>query len=229
MYEELNYISHNEIAEHKTYERDSKGNVVVAYKHYQDGEKDTIKFERDHEGRLIEKVTIDSYNEEESREKIQYEGDKVVQRKISEYDELVLEENFKYDEKGNLMEHSKWSVEEEDARYVHLYNPDRTINKVLKYNLKEELISKAEYKYSGDQLIQILEESGYGKTITEIEYDDQGNAITQTEKNARNEVNNIAKRKYNENNDITETEVFIDLHGKGINQNYMLKYTYEYF
>ena len=229
LYEEMNYISDDELAEHKTYERDKKGNVVNAFKHYQDGDKDTIKYLRDESGKLLEKITIDSFNEEEAREVIEYKNDKVSSRKIFEYDELVLEESYDYNDNGNMIEHNKWSIEQEDAKFLTIYNPNGTIKKALRHNSKDELISKAEYTYNEDRLTCIEEESQYGKNKTVIEYDEGGNPIVQTERNNKNEINNIAKRKYNENNDITETEVFIDFHGRGINQKYLLKYSYEYF
>lgn len=226
--EELSYLSEDDIAEHKTYERDEKGNVVHIFKHYQDGEKDTIKFIRNDAGKIIEKITIDSYNEEEAREIIEYKDDKIISRKEYEYDEIVLDEGFKYGEEGKIIEHTKWTNEDEESKYVNLYNEDGNIEQALKYDLKDKIISKAEYKYEGNNLIEIIEESKYGKNITRIEHDEKGNAIKQIEENGTGKINNKATRKFNEHNDVIETEVFIDLHGKGVNQNYVLKYEYEY-
>ena len=226
--EERFYLSENEVAEHKTYERDDKGNVINIYKHYQDGEKDTIHFIRDESGKLVEKITIDSYNEEEAREIIEYAGDKVKSRKEYEYDELVMEEEFEYSDKGKLVEHVKWSHEDENSRFINKYNEEGQIFKALKYNLKDKLISKAEYIYKEDKLMEIAEESPYGKIITRFEYDEKGNPVKQTEENGMGKINNRAIRIFNEHGDVVETEVFIDFHGKGINQHYKIKYENEY-
>ena len=226
--EEMSYLSEEEIAEHKTYERDEKGSVIKIFKHYQDGEKDTINFIRDDAGKIIEKITIDSYNEEEAREIIEYDNDKVVSRKEYEYDELVMEEHFVYNDKGTLSEHTKWSHEDENSKFKNVYNEEGQIYQALKYNLQDKLISKAEYIYQGDNLVEIIEESPYGKSITRIEYDEKGNPVKQTEENGAGKINNRAIRTFNEHNDVAETEVFIDFHGKGINQHYKIKYEYEY-
>ncbi|MEZ5083812.1 MAG: hypothetical protein R2750_10235 [Bacteroidales bacterium] len=226
--EELSYLTEDEIAEHKTYERDEKGNVVKIFKHYQDGEKDTINFIRDQAGKILEKITIDSYNEEEAREIIEYAGEKVISRKEYEYDELVVEESYKYNEKGVLIELTRWTHEDEDSKYKNIYDDEGNIYKALKYNLKDKLISKAEYFYKDGKLAEIAEESPYGKNITRFNYDEAGNVVLQTEENGAGKLNNKAIRKFNEHNDVSETEVFIDFHGKGINQHYVLKYEYEY-
>ena len=103
--EEITYLEGDEVAEHMTYERDGKGQVIVAYKHYQDGDRDTIRYDRDEAGRLIEKTTIDSYDEIEAREVMAYVKDKVTSRKVFEYDEMVLEESYAYDGEGKITSH----------------------------------------------------------------------------------------------------------------------------
>jgi nuclear transport factor 2 (NTF2) superfamily protein len=227
--EELTFLDGDEIAEHKTYERDDTGQVVKAYKHYQDGEKDTIHYKRDDDGRLIEKATIDSFDEEEAREIVEYEKDKVSRRKVYEYDELVLDESYQYDKDGNMVEHTKWSIEEEDARFINTFDTSGKLIKALKENLKGKLLSRVEYRYEGDRLTKVSEEHPYGSNTTTLIYDERGNPIEQVEVDQHGEMNNKALRKYNENNDVVESEVFINFHGRGINQHYLLTYTHEYY
>lgn len=227
--EEITYLNEDEMAEHKAYEWDEKGHVAQAFKIYQDGERDTIHYKRDAEGKLVEKVTIDSYNEEEAREIIDYENGKVKQRKVFEYDELMLEETYEYDEKGSISEHSKWTIDDENARYFNSFDTKGHLIKTRRFNLKDQLISQAIYTYAGDQLMKIVEEDQYSTNTTTIVYNDKGDAVEQTEQNKAGEINNQALRKYNDNHDMIESEVWIDLHGKGINQHYILKYEYEYY
>jgi len=225
-----NYYADEELAEHNSYERNDKGHVVVSYKHYQDGEKDTVKYLYNSDDQLVEKITIDSYNEEESRETITYQAGKATQRKVVEYDELVLEENFSYGNNMQLEEHSKWSVEEEDARYVNRFDEKGRIAKILKYNLKKELIAKTEYQYNEDDSInEIVEEVPGQKNTTSMEYDAQGNTIKQTEKNQDGEIVHIVSRKYNEANELMETSVEVFNLDAGVSNGYTLKYEYSYF
>ena len=227
--EEITYLSDEEMAEHKSYERNEQGQIIRAYKHYQDGDKDTIHYNRDDGGKLIEKITIDSYNEEEAREIIEYVNDKLKQRKVYEYDELMLDESYNYDDEGNITEYSKWTIEEENSKFFNLFDKKGNLVKAMKHNLKDKLISKAEYMYDADKLVKIIEENQYEKNTTTLTYDDHGNPLEQVELNRAGELNNQAIRKYNDNHDVAESEVFIDFHGQRINQHYVLKYEYEYF
>ena len=47
--------------------------------------------------------------------------------------------------------------------------------------------------------------------------------------NANNETNSRVERKFDEDSNILESKGFIDMHSMGINQNYILKYKYEFF
>jgi len=227
--EEITYLSDEEMAEHKSYERNEQGKIIRAYKHYQDGDKDTIHYKRDDDGKLIEKNTIDSYDEEEAREIIEYVNDKVKQRKVYEYDELMLDESYSYDDEGNITEFSKWTIEDENSKFFNLFDKKGNLVKAMKHNLKDEMISKAEYIYSVDKLVKITEENQYEKNTTTLTYDEHGNPLEQIELNREGEINNQIIRIYNDNHDISESEVFINFHGKGINQHYVLKHENEYF
>lgn len=227
--DEKHYLSYKDLAEHKTYELDDDKKVLKAFKHYNDGSKDTIQYNYDADGNLTEKITIDSYNEEEAKELFEYEGKNLVKRELFEYDDLVSKEEFDYDTKGNVVEETSWN-EDESTKRANEYNEKGNLVKVLFYNKKDELVAKTTYTYNDDnKIVAVAEETPYGNSSTVITYDENGNAIEQIELNQAGELNNSAKRKFNENNDVVETEVFIDLHGKGINQKYELKYEYEYF
>lgn len=227
--EEKHYLSYKDLAEHKTYELDANKKVQKAFKHYNDGTKDTIQYNFDANGNLKEKVTIDSYDEEESKEVFEYDGQNLLKRELFEYDDLVSKETFVYDAKGNIVEETSWN-EDESTKRANVYDEKGNLEKVLFYNKKDELVAKTTYTYNeGNKIVAVAEENPYGNSSTVITYDEKGNAIEQIELNEAGELNNSAKRVFNENNDVVETEVFIDLHGKGINQKYELKYEYEYF
>ena len=78
-----------------------------------------------------------------------------------------------------------------------------------------------------DRIIQVLEEDQYKKDTTNITYDKKGNIIEEKEYNIKNQLNHKVIKKYNDNNDIIESAVFIDRHEQGINQDYVVRYEYE--
>lgn len=227
--EEKHYISYKDLAEHKTFEVDKDGKVHKAYNHYNDGSKDTINYTYDKNGNLIEMITIDSYDEVEAKDMFEYDGKNLIKKETYEYDELTSKDTYEYDPDGNVVEESSWT-EEENNRRSNVYNKNGKIEKVLFYNKKDELVAKTIYSYDDkDRIVGVTEETPYGNSSTVITYDEKGNAIEQIEKNDQGEINNSAIRKFNENNDILETDVFIDMKGRTVNQQYILKYEYEYF
>ena len=228
--EEKNYLSEREVADHKTYELGKKGKVIKAFKHYQDDSKDTINYEYDKDGNLIAKITIDSYDEEESRETAQYENGKVVKKEFIEYDELMKWESFELDKEGKILVHKLWHQDEQEVTFKNDFDEKGNLVKTLVYNGKKELTEKTVYSYNAEKQMQsIEEETPYGSTSTKITRDKNGNAVEQTEFNAHGEINISVQRKFNENNDVTETRVFINMHGRDVDQRYVLKYEYEYF
>ena len=227
--EERHYLSYKEVAEHKTYELDAKGKIQKAYKHYNDGSKDTINYTYDTDGNLIEKITIDSYDEVEAKAIFEYEHQKLVKQESFEYDDLIAKNTFVYDPDGNLTEESSWT-EDDNTRRSHSYDINGNLEKVLFYDKKDELVAKTTYSYNEEsKIVGVKEETPYGNSSTVITYDEKGNATEQIEKNEQGEINNSAIRKFNDNNDVVETEVFIEMHGKGVNQQYTLKYEYGYY
>lgn len=228
--EEVTYLDGREIAEHKTYERDAEGNIIKAFKHYNDGTKDTIEYEYNPDGELIKKTIIDSYGEVEAIETFKFKNGNIILNEKYEYDELMSKDIFVYDEKGNITENEKWTEDDGSVKFKSFYNENNNMVKELIYNKDEKLVAKSEYSYNNNNKItEVVEETPHGTNITKIKYDDKGNAIAQVEINKAGEVNNSVERKFNENNDVIETKVFIDFHGRDINQEYVLKYEYKYF
>ncbi len=227
--ETKHYISYKDLAEHKTYDLDKDGKIRQAFKHYNDGTKDKIKYTYDKNGNLTERIIIDSYDEVEAKDIFEYEGKNLIKKETYEYDELTSKETYAYDPDGNVVEESSWT-EEESNRRSNVYNEKGKIEKILFYNKEDKLVAKTIYSYDDqDRIIGVTEETPYGNSTTTISYDKKGNAIEQIEKNEQGEINNSAIRKFNDNNDVVETAVFIDMHGRGVNQEYILKYEYEYF
>ncbi len=228
--EEISYLDKNEIAEHKTYERDEKGKIIKSFVHYQDGTKDTIEYKYDAMQNLTEKITVDSYGEIEAKETAKYKDGKLILKEKYEYNELMKKETFELDNSGNITEHNVWSVEEKNVTFRNTFDEKGNLLEQRQYDKKEKLTGKAGYTYNDNgKLIIITEETPYGQNTTKITYNERGNAIEQIETNKEDEVNNSVGRKFNESNNVIETKVFINFHGQGINQQYVLKYEYKYF
>ena len=228
--EDISYLSDEEIAEHKTYEYDSQGLLLQVFKHYADGSKDRIQYEYDGNGNLSAKTTIDSEDEVEAKEIYEWENKNLIRKEVYEFDELKLKEINTYDAHGNRTEVSKWSTEDGNSRTEIFFNDQNDVVKTLEYNNDNKLVSRTIYTYDEKaRLVNAEHESVRSKNTTAILYDERGNAIEQTETDASGEINNRAVRKFNEANEVVETSVFIDLHGKGLNQEYLLHYEYEYF
>jgi YD repeat-containing protein len=216
--EEISFLSDEEIAEHKTYEYDSQGLVQQVFKHYADGSKDTIQYEYDGNGNVSVKTTTDSEDEIEAKEIFEWDNKNLIRKEVYEFDELKWKEINTYDTKGNRIEVSKWSQEDGNSRTEIFFNDQNDIVKTLEYNNDNKLVSKTIYTYDEK-----------ARLANAVLYDERGNAIEQTETNASGEINNRAVRKFNDANEVVETSVYIDLHGKGLNQEYLLHYEYEYF
>jgi len=228
--EEISYLSDDEIAEHKTYEYEPEGKLMKAFKHYADGSKDIILYDYDIHGNLSSKTTTDSENEIEAKEILEWENKSLVKKEVYEFDELVSKETNAFDEKGNRIENSKWTPDEGTTRSEYFYNDKGDLFKQLIYNKDDKLVAKTIYSYNEHgKVVEMNDESIRSKSNTTILYDEKGNATDQTEVNENGEVNNRAIRKYNDRNEVVETSVIIDLHGKGLNQEYLLHYEYEYF
>jgi len=228
--EEINFLDTGEIADHMTFERDDRGKIVKAFKHYLDGSADTIINKYNDKGNLVEKVTIDSDEGIEAKEIMVYDGDRLVNHKIFEYDELETEFSYVYDNSGNITSQSKWAPDEELSRYDNFFDDKGNLIKSLKYNNEEQLTERYVYQYNDEgKTVKIEEETSIGKTITAIEYDGKGNAIKQTVMDENENINNQVIHEYNEDNLVIGSEVFINLQGRVINQEYKLKYEYEFY
>ncbi|MEZ5197217.1 MAG: hypothetical protein R2764_12690 [Bacteroidales bacterium] len=228
--EEKSFFEGNELSDHASYERDENGVIRKSFKHYQDGTTDTINYRYDTDGNLIEKVTVDSYDEVESKELATYENGKLILKEIYEYDELMAKETYLFDDYGNMIEHHTWSPDDGNRSYKHVYDEKGNLIQSNQYNNKEELSGKAVYSYNKiGKVVEAIEETPYGTSKTSITYDENGNAVEQLETNSSGEVNNKVERKYNADNDVTEAVVFINFHGRSVDQNYVLNYEYTYF
>ncbi len=230
--EERYFDEHNEIAEKKTFEYDEAGKLIAEYKHYLDGSIDTISYIYNDSGKLVKKILKDEDEIIESAEYFEYQQDYLSKWEI--YDDgnrLIVKNMHKYDDKGNVIENTVYNEESgEDYREYIEYNDNGIRTKSTRVdqdnNITEVLIYETD---ANGKVVQVTEESPIVFNTTNLEYDDQGNLIKQEEYNKDKQLNHRIERSYDEDGNTMETKVFVDLHGEGLNRNYILNYTYEFF
>jgi antitoxin component YwqK of YwqJK toxin-antitoxin module len=229
--EEHLFNEDGELDEKKTYEYDEKGNVVKELLYYVDGSFDTTIFIYDVNGHLIEKTTIDPDNEIESKKVLTYDNANLLSEVTTDAEGSVLSEvHIKYDEKGNETEIERYNSEDDKTtRTEFIYNEEGKKSEAHTYTNGKHVSKQVYESDEKDQLIKIEEEELFSKSVTTLEYDDHGNMILQLEVDENGELNNRIIRKFNDSNKLAEVNVTIDRHGRGLNQNYLIQYTYEYF
>ena len=225
--EEIDYMDEDEVATRKKYSRDDSGKITEAKLLYQDGTEDTTLYIYNDSGKLIEVKTIDEYDEVDKYEKNKYENEKLVLKELYEYDELMQKDDFFYHNNGKIKKTSRWTAENE-LTHENFFDGSGnfTGSKILRP--QGEVLARTENKIEEGRIIEITEHSTRGVISTKITYDDKGNAVLQEEKDEEGNVLNTAQRSFNDNNDVIETKVFIDFRGRAVNQQYILKYEYQY-
>lgn len=213
------------------YDVDANGKTRFAYKNYLDGSKDTITYSYNDEGKLIEKAVRTDEDELELVDTFSYEGNDLVLHETRDEDgEVVFREEMILDEKGKVLETSNWNIESDSTtRVVNEYDDEGELRCVSSFSEDGKLLFKVSYERKGDMITGVSEETPDRKVLTSIEYDDKGNAVAQEERNEKGEINSRTERKFDENSNVIEAETLIDMHGLGRNQQYLLKYEYEFF
>ena len=220
------------VAEHKSFERDDKGKIIKELRHYMDGSADTMEYTYDEGGRLIRKTLLDPDGEVENHEEFEWEGDLLVLHRIFDNEgELINEEKKVYDTKGQALEVILFNAMENlYTRTVNEYYESGNKKEVLVYNQADQLIEKIllQEDQSGN-IMQVTEETRHKKNVINFEYDASGNVTFQEEFDKNGELVGQVKRKYNENNMLESSDVFIDGGGRGMSRSYHIRQEYLYF
>ena len=231
--EEIYFLDEVEIAERKTFERDTSGKIIKAYKHYLDDSKDTIEYHYDDEGQLKEILGYDVDGDLERKEIFDYQDDKISSLKaFGEEGQPILEKIYTYTDSGNRVDTSEWDeMTGEKTKSIEKFDNRGHILETQRYDHQDQLIDKVSFvsNESGDIINWNEESQLLGKSATEVTYDEQGNDILQVEKNESGEVITKVERKFDNNNRVTESRVFIDGQGKHISQKYFISYEYTFY
>lgn len=230
--EECLLDENGDIMERRTFEWDKNGNLLRELQHYIDDSYDTTEIVYDKDGNITEKNKHDSDGEFDGKELSEYKDGKKIREEIfDENNQLIKKITYDYDDNGYLTERGNWDIEDDDYyKIVNKYDDKGNVIRVLKYNDSEQLIEKSVYSLDNEfRVVKIVEEDQFREVEVELEYDSKGNVIRQKEINSEGEMNHLIIRKFDENNNISESEVSINGHGQELDQHYLMTYNYEFY
>lgn len=224
--EEKAFDEEGEIISYISYEYNNDGTLNKEIHHYNDDTFDAIHFEYNDKKLLIETKKFENEEDLEELRIFKYENDMLIGEQLLDSDgNLIEEKSFKYNgEQKPIEEVYSNPLQDEYNRIVRDYNEEGRLFRILRYNRSNKLIEKTEYFEDQQQrIVKMIEETPTHQNTTEYLYDEKGDLIEQTECNKHGELNNKVLRKYNQYHQLTESEVIIDYHGKGINRNYKVR------
>jgi len=230
--EEIYYLDEEEIAERKTFEKDDSGKIIRAFKHYLDDSKDTMEYHYNDNNQLIEILGFDVDGDLERKEVFSYQDNYIAGRKaFDEENELVLEKIYTYTDNGNSVDTAEWDeMTGEKRRTVEKFDKNGIILETLRYDQEDQLIDRVFFTAddSGKIVSWIEESEQQGKSNTTVTYDEKGNDVLQEEQNESGEIITKVERKFDSDNRVVESKVFIDGQGKHMSQKYFISYEYTF-
>jgi antitoxin component YwqK of YwqJK toxin-antitoxin module len=229
--EEVLFDQGDELAERRTMEYDEKGRPAKETKHYQDGAQDFIDYRYDEAGHLVEKIYGDDSGWTEKREVYSFENDRLTTAcEFDDEDKLTGETTVVYNQEGKMEESSEWPAGEQGGRKVTVFNEKGLIDVIKQYSESGKLIARFTYSYDEkDQVTDITEETQAGTNTSHTGYDEKGQVIMREEYGANQELNHRVERIYDEEGNLISSHVFINGHGRHINQHYLERVEYVYF
>lgn len=221
----------DETSEEKSFQRDDKGLVLKEFKHYNDGSFDTTTYEYDNQYRIISKVTMNDEGEIEQKILNEYRDDFLVKTQTFDGENnLVQLDEFKYDEKGNSVEHKKIDNESgTNAFIVTSYNHHGRKKEEITYDEDGDIINETSYtEDEKGRLLNIIEEGSEKDVAIKFTYDEQDNIIHQEELSNQGKQLVSVKREFDKENNLMRSEVYIDGQGQTLPQHYevIIEYTF---
>lgn len=229
---ETYYVDDEDPSEEKSYEYDAEGKIMKQLKHYLDGSADVTHYEYNESGLLIEKRTVDDEDMVDSRETFVWEEGRLVTHLLVDAEEnQLLREDFKYDGKGNMVEH----VKDDDAageffRLVVEYNSDgRKIWEKL-YDDQGKLFDTTWFEEDEQgRVVQTVEESSKSRKVKHFNFDDRGNNTGYEETNGNGDKMVVVEHHFDSANNPLSTLVFVNGQGQSASQHYELNYEHQWF
>ena len=222
----------DETSEEKSFQRDDKGLVLKEFKHYNDGSFDTTTYEYDNQYRIVSKVTMNDEGEIEQKILNEYRDDFLVKTQTFDGENnLVQLDEFKYDEKGNSVEHKKIDNESgTNAFIVTSYNHHGRKKEEITYDEDGDIINETSYaEDEKGRLLNIIEEGSEKDFAIKFTYDEQDNIIHQEELSNQGKQLVSVKREFDKDNNLIRSEVYIDGQGQTLPQHYEVCIEYTFY
>jgi antitoxin component YwqK of YwqJK toxin-antitoxin module len=212
-----------------SWEVDENGRILKKFVHYLDDTIDTIHYQYNDEGLLIQVIQKDEDGQEEHREEYEYNNGKRIAERHYEYGALETENIFEYDDNGRLIEVTA-SGPEEAVTLVNEYDEKGNRIKTLKYTADDKLVEKHLMTYDAQgRLIGMSEETPYKKNNVVMELDAAGNAIRQTETDRNGQLVSLVEREYDADGNVLRVSATIAGQPGAPHRKYILKYVYEFY
>jgi hypothetical protein len=221
-----------EQSEETSYERDENGLVVKELKHYIDGSFDTTTYNYDSQHRILLKITVNDEGEVEQKVVNEYRDDFLLKTSLFDCEgNLIRQDEFKYDEKGNSVEHKRVDNESgEDAFIVTTYNSNGRKKTEISYDEDGDIINQTTYfEDENGQLLSIVEEGSEKNLVIMFTYDERGNTIHQEELDNEGRQLVSVKREFDDDNNLVRSEVYIDGQGLTLPQHYEISFEYKFY
>ncbi|MDD2632819.1 MAG: hypothetical protein PHH42_10165 [Bacteroidales bacterium] len=212
-----------------SWEVDENGKILKKFVHYLDDTIDTIHYQYNDEGLLMQVIQKDEDGQEEHREEYDYKDGKRIAERHFEYGEPETENLYEYDENGHLTEVTLNNPDEE-ATLVNEYDDKGNRIKTLKYDAADKLIAKQLMTYDEQgRLTEMSEETPYKKNNIVIELDAAGNATRQTEIDRNGQLVSRVEREYDADGNVLLVSATIAGQPGAPHRKYILKYVYEFY
>ena len=226
------YTEPDEPSEIVEYLRNDKGLLIKDVRKYMDGSFDTTTYLYDDLERLTEKITVDDEGVTDLHEKFSWKDKLLLKHEaIDAEGNIVSSEEFRYDDKGNVIEHVQMNEETgENQRTVSTYNDANHKTGDELYNEEGDLLEKVTFiTDESGRMVSSEYDSPQKWSTTEYMYDDRGNNLGHLETDEEGNQLLLVEHTYDEQNNRLESMVFSNGGTLATNQHYRLKYAYEWF
>ncbi len=226
------FTDENEPSEIVRYERDSTGRILRGIKKYLDGSEDITTYTYDEDGHLTRKLTLDEEGNLYSQEEFRWEGNNLTLHRITDPENNETEkEEFKYDPKGNVLEHKRRNLETGDnTMIVTEYDPNNRKMGEKLYDGEGNLMESMSYTFDQEgTLLGTANVTPQKNSYTRYFYDNRGNHTGQEETDEEGNRLLWVEHTYDDNNDLVNSVVYVNGGLMAPGQHYELNYEYEWY
>jgi hypothetical protein len=230
--EEICYFEEDVVAEHRHYTWNDKKQCISEKCLFVENDVESLtQFSYAEDGKLAEKAIMGYDGEIEEKETFTYiDGKLSTAALFDEEGNRIWEKIYEYEGDGLISTLEHISADEHDNFQQDFYYDNKgNLEKTLKYNCKQELTEKSIYQYDdSNQVVQLEEETVGNKKTSRFQYDEKGNQIKQEEYNNDGILITSIERNFNPEKRILESLVYIYDPKDNLHQMYAYKYEYEF-